>query len=369
MLMGVLNKMVKKLVLDNQSDLRKKYYDRLQRENMTPLWEHLRFLLTPEPKTSSLPYLWNYAGLRDLLFESANLISAEEAERRVLVLENPGLPGESSVTDTLYAGLQLIMPGEIAPPHRHSPSALRLIIEGAGAYTTVNGEKTFMEHGDFIITPAWTWHEHGHEGKDQAVWLDVLDLPIIRRLGAIFTQHHTESQQPLLNSPKDSLYRYGYNMIPEGYKNKDLSSPLFSYPYGRSREALEYLKANSEWDPCHGLKMEYIDPTTGGSAMPSISTFIQLLPKSFVTDKYRSSEGAVFCVIEGKGSITVEKGSVTTVYSYQPQDIFTIPCWSRYTIHAEEESVIFSASDRVIQVKLGVWQEQRTMPDENFFQN
>ena len=120
---------------------RSEYYSQIQKHSMAPLWENLNHLLTPEPEVKSVPHLWDYSELRSLLLESADVISAAEAERRVLMLENPGLPGNCSITESLYGGLQLIMPGEIAPAHRHSPAALRFIIEGSGAYTSVNGEK------------------------------------------------------------------------------------------------------------------------------------------------------------------------------------------------------------------------------------
>ena len=95
--------------------------------------------------------------------ESGSLITAKEAVRRVLILENPAMPGSACITPSLYAGLQLILPGEVAPSHRHTQSALRFIVEGEGAYTAVDGERTIMREGDFVITPTWTWHDHGNE--------------------------------------------------------------------------------------------------------------------------------------------------------------------------------------------------------------
>lgn len=336
------------------------YYERVGREQMAPLWERLPSLLTAEPQVPSRPFRWRYDDLRDMLLESAGLITAEEAERRVLILENPGLTGESKITETLYAGLQVITPGEIAPAHRHSAAALRFIIEGSGAYTAVGGEKSYMEPGDFIVTPAWAWHDHGHEGSDPVVWLDVLDLPLISNLGAIFTEHYQNNRYPETIPPQDSLYRYGMNMLPEGYERQNSYSPIFSYPYARSREALKQLKKhNSPLDPCHGLRMEYIDPTTGGPAMPTISTFIQLLPQGFQGARYRSSEGTVFSVIQGHGRFTVDVGGEPQTFTFQPRDVLVIPCWYKYAIEAESEAVIFSASDRVVQKKCGVWREWR----------
>ncbi|HSG65705.1 MAG TPA: cupin domain-containing protein, partial [Gammaproteobacteria bacterium] len=162
-----------------------RYHDELAARHLAPLWQRLGSLLTPEPVVAARPQLWHYDGIRELLLESAALISAEEAERRVLILENVGLAGSSAITESLFAGLQLVMPGEIAPSHRHTPAALRLILEGAGAYTAVDGEKLPMRVGDFIVTPSWCWHDHGHEGSGPFVWLDVLDLPIVRNACAV----------------------------------------------------------------------------------------------------------------------------------------------------------------------------------------
>ena len=146
------------------------------KHSMAPLWENLNHLLTPEPEVKSVPHLWDYSELRSLLLESGRHLCRRSRTPRPYVGE-PWLTRQLFNYRILYGGLQLIMPGEIAPAHRHSPAALRFIIEGSGAYTSVNGEKTFMEPGDFVITPSWTWHDHGHEGTEPVVWLDGLDIP------------------------------------------------------------------------------------------------------------------------------------------------------------------------------------------------
>ena len=130
------------------------YYERIARHDMTPLWEVLGALVPPTPATPCVPAQWQYRALRSALLESSELITAAEAERRVLILENPGMRGSSCVTHSLYAGLQLILPGEVAPSHRHTQTALRFVIEGTGAYTAVDGERVAMHPGDFIITPS-----------------------------------------------------------------------------------------------------------------------------------------------------------------------------------------------------------------------
>lgn len=163
----------------NVKDSRQQYYQHISGQNLTPLWESLHHTVPQTPNANCAPAYWNYQEIRPLLMESGNVIGAKEAIRRVLVLENPALRGQSSITATLYAGLQLILPGEVAPSHRHNQSALRFIVEGKGAFTAVDGERTPMHTGDFILTPQWRWHDHGNPGSEPVVWLDGLDLPLV----------------------------------------------------------------------------------------------------------------------------------------------------------------------------------------------
>src|SRR5215813_7073397 len=160
------------------------YSHSLESLSLGPLWTALHVLLPKERVTAAVPHRWAWRDVRRLLHEAARLVPLEQAERRVLVLENPGLKGTYSVTSTLYAGLQVILPGETAPSHHHTPSALRLVVEGEGAFTTVDGVKCVMERGDFIITPPLRWHDHGHEGRAPVVWLDGLDIPMVRAFAA-----------------------------------------------------------------------------------------------------------------------------------------------------------------------------------------
>ena len=183
----------------------------------------------------------------------------------MLVLENPGLAGRHLATDALYAGLQLIMPGEFARAHRHTAAALRFIVEGDNTYTAVAGERCYMRPGDFIVTPSWTWHDHRNESKEPTIWLDVLDVPLIRFLGAGFSEHYPEPEYPTHRAgrrqPACATAGISFRSAIERGAG---ASPVFAYPFDYAYEALEHLRAHSDWDPCHGVKMEYIDPTTGG---------------------------------------------------------------------------------------------------------
>jgi gentisate 1,2-dioxygenase len=306
-----------------------------------------------------VPALWRYNEIRPLLMEAGELITAEQAERRVLVLENPGIRGLSQITQSLYAGVQLILPGEIARTHRHVASALRFVIESEGAYTAVEGERTTMRPGDFILTPSWTFHDHGNPSGAPAIWMDGLDVPIVNLFDTSFAEHYPAGpQQPVTREEGDALSRYGANLLPVEYKASSMSAPVFNYPYDRSREALARLYRNGPVDSCHGVKMQYINPVTGGYPMPTIGAFLQLLPAGFHGAAYRSTDAAVYCVVEGRGSSKIGDSS----FAWGERDIFVVPSWSPVVHQAETEAVLFSFSDRPAQKALGLWREQTPIP-------
>jgi gentisate 1,2-dioxygenase len=334
---------------------RQKYYEKIGAQNMTPLWEVLGALVPRQPTPQAQPAIWRYAALRDRVLEAGRLITAEEAERRVLILENPGLKGQSSITQSLYAGLQLILPGEVAPAHRHTQSALRLVLEGEGAYTAVDGERTTMHRGDFIITPAWTFHDHGNPGDQPVVWLDGLDIPVVRFLGAGFAEKSGSSVQPQLRPEGDSLARYGANMIPLDYQPKP-SDPtrVFVYPYERTRATLNDLSSSAP-DPHHGVKLRYINPATGTAPMPTIGAFAQWVPAGFETRPYLCTDSTVYVCLEGAGEARI--GEID--YQFEESDIFVVPSWQALRLKAGRDTILFSFSDRPIQQTLGLWRERR----------
>jgi gentisate 1,2-dioxygenase len=340
------------------------YYDDIGQLQLAPLWESLHSLVPKEPAAHCAPHFWHYDTVRPHLMRSGSLITAAEAVRRVLMLENPTLTGKAAITQSLYAGLQLIMPGEIAPSHRHTQSALRFIVEGASAWTAVNGERTQMHPGDFIITPSWTFHDHGNraaeDGGEPVVWLDGLDIPMLRFFDAGFAENHAEAEQPVTRAEGDSLARYGANMLPLTYDAPyGATSPIFNYPYARTREALETLRRNGPVDDWHGVKMRYVNPATGGWAMPTIGAFMQLLPAGFRGKPYRHTDGTVFSVVEGRGAAVVTHGDQTWRFPFGPRDHFVVPSWHTVRFEADEDAVLFSFSDRPAQQALGILREQR----------
>ncbi|HBO1696698.1 TPA: gentisate 1,2-dioxygenase [Pseudomonas aeruginosa] len=345
---------------DNSTEKRADFYRRIRQQHLTPLWEALHSLVPAQPAGGCQAALWRYRELRPFLLEAGDLISAEEAVRRVLVLENPDLPGQSAITPSLYAGLQLILPGEIAPSHRHTQSALRFVVEGYGAYTSVDGERTRMEPGDFIITPSWTWHDHGNraaaEGGEPVVWLDGLDIPMLRFFGATFAESYGEPVQPLRRGEGDSLARYGSNMLPLRHQPTTPTSPLFSYPYARSREVLERLARLERPDPWEGHKLRYVNPATGGWAMPTIATCLQLLPTGFLGQPARSTDASVYSVVEGSGVAQIGGRR----FAFEAKDLFVVPSWAELRLEAgATDCVLFSFSDRPVQQALGILRESR----------
>ncbi|HKA00451.1 MAG TPA: gentisate 1,2-dioxygenase [Candidatus Solibacter sp.] len=333
---------------------REAFYRRIAEASMTPLWEVMAALVPEKPQSACMPAIWRYQQVRPWLMESGSLISSREAVRRVLIMENPGIPGSSAITQSLYAGLQLILPGEVAPSHRHTQSALRLIVEGSGAFTAVEGERATMQPGDFIITPSWTWHDHGNPSGEAVVWLDGLDIPLLRLLECGFSENDPRDVQPVVRPEGDALARYGSNLLPIDYQPASASSPVFAYPYARTRETLEQLRRAGPLHPVHGHKMQFINPATGGFAMPSIAAFVQLLPDGFAGQRYRCTDGTVFHCIEGKGSVVVESQTI----EFGAKDTFVVPSWQVHRFRADADTVLFSFSDRPVQRALSLWREE-----------
>ncbi|NKE65019.1 gentisate 1,2-dioxygenase [Ramlibacter sp. RBP-2] len=342
------------------AQLRQQLYRDMEPLHLTPLWEVLHALVPRQPASPCVPALWRYEEVRPFLMRAGDAITAEEAVRRVLILENPALRGQSAVTQSLYAGLQLILPGEVAPSHRHTQSALRFIVEGAGAYTAVDGERTTMHPGDFIITPSWTWHDHGHEGNDPVVWLDGLDIPMVRFLDAGFAENDTRRSQVVTRAEGTSLARWGHNMAPVRHEKPfGATSPIFSYPYERSRQALEQLERDAAVDEWDGVKLRYVNPQTGGSPMPTMATFMQKLPAGFAGKPWRQTDGALYSVVEGSGEVTIESAAGAWRFAFGPRDHFVVPSWHTARLSSQPGCVLFSFSDRPVHQALGLHHEER----------
>src|ERR1044072_2745140 len=185
---------------------REALHQRMHANNMYGLWE-LASQMTPQPQPKMIPHLWPWSTTESIIEESARAVPVGD-ERRALQLFNPGLGGRWATTNNLIAAVQILLPGEVARAHRHTPTAIRFIIEGSGAYTAVDGERVYMEPGDLILTPSWAWHAHGSETKDRVVWMDGLDIPLIASVEGMFFQFYNDPQVPLSRPANASKHLY-----------------------------------------------------------------------------------------------------------------------------------------------------------------
>lgn len=335
------------------------YYRRLTPENMAPLWEVLHNLVTREPTVKAGPFQWKYEKIRAFLLESGGMLTAEEAERRVLILENPAYAGQSKATNTLFAGIQLIMPGETAPAHRHTASAVRFFLEGRGAVTAVGGEPTEMNPGDFVITPSWAWHDHRNDGDEPCVWLDGLDLPMVNFYEAGFAEQHNDSRQLLSRPEHDSVARFGAGLLPlDAESPYGLTTPVFNYTFARTRAALVTAAKGQDLDRHTAITLRYANPLDGGWTMPTMAAWMMYLPKGAATQPLRSTDSMIMAVAEGAGSMTIDEES----FDFVDKDTHALPGWCWRSFKAREDSFLFFISDRVAQEKLGFYREEKSPP-------
>lgn len=334
--------------------------EQLNALNLAPLWDVLHALVPPQPQSPAQAALWHYNDIRPLLMQAGQYITAEEAERRVLILENPGLKGSSAITSSLYAGIQLVLPGEVAPCHRHAQSALRFVLEGPtedkGAYTAVNGEKVMMRPFDLVLTPTGLWHDHDNDSDTPIIWLDGLDIPLLQTLDCGYAERYDQAQFPASNRPGTTLSRFGRNMRPVRPSSVDRAladQPLFHYPYAGWRDALMDMADTGAPEPDLGYKMQFTNPVHGGPIMATISAFGQFLPKGFETSAYQQTSGAVYTVCEGTGTARIGDKR----FSLSPRDTFVVPSWQPFFLSARDDLILFSFSDQAVQEKLGLWRD------------
>ena len=334
---------------------REAFYADLPQFGMGPLWAVLSQAMTAEPRVASVPYIWRWKDVRPRVLRSGELVTAEEAERRVLMLLNPAFPERSAITATLYAGIQLVLPGEVARTHHHTPNAIRFIVEGNG-YTTVDGEKTAMEKGDFVTTPIWAWHQHGNESEGPIMWLDGLDMPLVLNLDAMFYEEYPDEIQPVSKPADDSAHRWGQNMRPMWQQPPadGIYSPVLNYRWRDTRAALHALRGDSA-SPFDGVILEYLNPTNGRPVLPTMSAYLQLLRSGEHTQAHRHVASTCYHVAEG-GGYSIIAGER---FDWEEGDTFVVPAWAWHE-HASEqgEAVLFSFSDRPVLRAFGLEREQ-----------
>lgn len=333
------------------------YYEGLKDLHVAPLWQLPETTQAAQPAPCAA-YLWRWADLYPQLRRAVDVVDLESgAERRVLTMLNPGMAG-AGATHTLTTSLQLIMPGEVAPAHRHTPSALRFIIQGEGGYTVVEGEKLPMVRGDLILTPNWTWHDHGSEGTEPVVWLDGLDVPFVRALGASFFQDYPGRQpQVQKRAVAESYARYGGGGLVAGKdRPTTLWSPLNLYKWEDAYEALKRLQATGERDEFDGTILRYVNPLTGGHVLPTIGCYLQALEPGERTRAHRHTACTVLFVAQGSGH-TIVNGER---FDWSRNDILAIPPWQwhEHAADAGEEAILFMQNDLPVLEPFGLVREE-----------
>jgi gentisate 1,2-dioxygenase len=323
--------------------------------NLVPLWPSLRSVLPHDmPSRRTRPTLWRYADVRPQLLQAGDLTPMEKAERRVLVLANPGHGLENmQATASIYIGLQLILPHETAPNHRHTPSAVRFVIEGEGGFTVVEGEKLPMERGDLILTPPWLWHEHGHHGSGPVIWLDALDLPMIYNLELSYVEE--AGRQNPRDTPDVSQTRFRRAGLAP-YETLDAAKPdfpLLRFPWRDVSEGLRALASvTSTGVP---VRLAYINPQTGNECLPTMGFSALMLRPGETLKLDRRSASMVLHVIEGEGQALVDNVGL----SWDVSDTFAVPTHAEITLanrSAAKPAFLFVIDDAPLQRRLGIYQ-------------
>ena len=327
---------------------REALYEKLEANHLVPFWRQFAAITPTSPVVASQTHIWRWRDIRPALAAAGDIVTPQEAERRVLMLINPAYPANTLRTvGLLYGGIQMVRPGEVADSHRHAANAQRFVIEGEGVYMTVDGERAIASKGDFVLTPRWSWHDHGNESARDMVWLDGLDIAFAKILDAMFFE---DWEGPMPSPPVtvevgDSERRWGRSMRPAWHEPDRSGRPsLISYPWAQSRDALHGMRADVG-SPYDGIILQYVDPRTGGPTMPTFASSLQLLRKGEHTRAHRHTSSTIYHVAEGSGRSVIGGQEL----SWEEGDTFTLPSW---TWHEHEslggEAVLFSYTDRPI---------------------
>lgn len=333
------------------------YLTEVEAAGLDAPWSRPGPLIEPK-RTRVQSRLWRWTEIEPLLRRSAEFIApGQGTERRILRLANPGVP-ERTATHTISIAVQYLLPGEIAPTHRHTPNALRFMLHGEGAYTTVEGDKCLMRPGDLVLTPSLTWHDHGNEGTEPVIWLDALDSPVVRYLEALFLQPHAQKRQTPEPPAGRSEHRFSaVGLRPAGRSPNASADRLLHYRWEAAYAALERLSAlEAEASPFDDVILEYMDPTDGRSVFPTLGCFLQMIRPGVRTRAHRHTSSAVYYVVRGRGFTVIEG----VRYDWQQGDFFVIAPWDAHA-HGNEDSapaVLFSVQDVPLLMALRLYREE-----------
>jgi gentisate 1,2-dioxygenase len=306
----------------------------------------------PYPETTVQPCLWKWKDVYESLMRAGEVVSMEEAERRTVRLLNPALRDRQATTHTLQFSFQYVKPGEHARPHRHTAAALRFILKGQGAYTTVNGQKYVMEEGDLILTPQLSWHDHTNNSGKPIVWLDGLDIPLVQSLQQLLIEPHPEYAQPIEKTTGEVAVSYGHV--------RPADSPaveFFHYKWSDADRSLRALVEAAAPDCFDGYLLDYRNPTTEGPTMPTIQCALSLLRPGQETEAHRHTSTVIYHAFRGRGSSFVGEER----FDWEAGDSFVVPLWYPHrhvNRAASEEAILFSMSDAPVLKSLQLYREE-----------
>jgi len=314
---------------------------------LSPLWESA--VAFRETASAPVALHWQWSKMRPLVDRAIELVSPKDVERRVLMCTDPSLNSSRRATTTkgLNAGLQILLPGERARPHRHTMDAIRFVLEGEGAVTVVGGKECPMAQGDLVLTPSWCWHEHVHCGDKPIIWLDGLNSPLHRYLGT--ADFEPGPVHDLAPATGDAAFQVP-NILPVADANPR-HSPVFRYTYAAASAAVEAAPIGKDG----ARRVKYANPTTGGPAMALMDHQLVQLDPGVTTLPFRSTCNAIVAVAEGQGTSTI--GNET--FAWGPKDVFTMP-QGNWIVHRTEaeKARLFVYSDHEVYARLGLLKEE-----------
>ncbi len=333
------------------------FFGELEAASLSPLWTQYRKLLPAQPGSASTPHVWRYEQARKLLMRAGELVDHKDAIRRSLNLVNP-TAGRVTAVGHLYAALQLVKPGEVAPSHRHAAAAMRFIIEGSGGFTSVNGERAIMTPGDLVLTPSFAWHDHGNETDEPMIWLDGLDLPLLTALETSFYEADSSDAQSLSRPDDASTRAWGQPALAPRWESWELPySPVIKYPWDVTERALLGAAQDTQGSPTDGVIFEYVNPVTCGPVMSTIACFAQLLHPGQTTQAHRQTCSTVYHAVRGNGATVIDGERI----EWSEHDTFVVPIWAEHhheNLSGDDPAFLFSFSDAPVQRSLGLYREE-----------
>jgi len=296
--------------------------------------------------------MWKWKDVSGALEKAGEVLDLTQSFRRFIGFRTPSV--KMGTTHMMLLGAQLVKPGEIAEAHHHTMGAIRFVIRGGGAQTTVNGEPFPMEPGDLITTPSLSWHDH-YNGSDQPIiWLDGADGPFIKYLGIGFSERFREKQQTHQRPVGTSAYELG-PARPNWVSASPGQPPPYRYRWDDTEKILGG-RGDKHDDPYDGIVLRFVNPLTGGPTLHTLSYEIQMLRSGEQTKSHRHTSSTIYHVFKG-GGFTV---AGDTRHDWEEGDTFTVPYWQwhHHGNRSRNEAVLFAMNDRPVMEAFGFYREE-----------